>query len=70
MMDRCLARMLNSTIIALIAITGGVGLGVGYKGLMDLLCGNATGAILMVVSVVLVAGSYHLCQHRRYLADC
>ena len=70
MMDRCLARMLNSTIIALIAITGGVGLGLGYKGLITLLGCDVSGAILILISIGLVKGSYHLCQHRRYLADC
>ncbi len=41
MMDRLIASTLNSTILALIALTAGAALFLGYLGLMELFNGQA-----------------------------
>ncbi len=69
-MDRWLARTLNSTIITLIAVTSGVGLTLGYRGLLTAIGGDFSGLVLIAVSVGMTVGAYHLCRHRQYLADC
>jgi hypothetical protein len=70
MMDRLIASTLNSTILALIALTGGAALFLGYLGLMELFNGQAsTGGCALFAAMAPGVASLKLCWYRNDLVD-